>query len=79
VNRQQEFVGAVGGQGEMAIGWVRSLEINAHKLEELARFYQAHGFLVAATLIAAASLEIRENLVSKKHRGIEEKSRCTTQ
>ncbi len=45
----------------MTISWVHSLQMNAKKLDELANFYSAHGFAIAATLIAAAAIEIREN------------------
>jgi len=45
----------------MTISWVRSLQINAKKLDDLANFYSSHGFEIAATLLAAAAIEIREN------------------
>ena len=43
----------------------RALEVNLEKLEELARFYESRGFFTAATLIAAAAVEIRDKMVTR--------------
>jgi len=46
----------------MEMRWTRALEANVGKLEELAKFYEDRGFFTAATLIAAAAVEIRDRL-----------------
>jgi len=43
----------------------RAIEVNVGKLEELARFYETQGFFTAATLIAAAAVEIRDKMVTR--------------
>ncbi len=58
----------------MAVSWANSLKANATRLENLAAFYGAHGFFVAATLIGAAALEVRENLVARRSPPGKEKS-----
>jgi cytosine/adenosine deaminase-related metal-dependent hydrolase len=38
------------------------LKSNAEELEELALFYRSQGYFLAATLIGAAALSIRQNV-----------------
>ena len=45
--------------------WMRSLTLNAEKLEKLAAFYQEHGFVLLASLLAASALEIRQSALPK--------------
>jgi hypothetical protein len=56
----QQRAGYVARRKDVSEKWTTSLDDNADRLKNLARFYHSHGLFVIATLLGAATAAIEE-------------------